>query len=121
MRLGFVLDNDYRTASNNKTIVDLINQESSEFKDIIQIDFVDSFQNFATRSILMLKWVTKMCPHAQYFLKSEDDSFVNIHNIADILNKEPYISEDRFIAGHVKSIEPSLKLPQTVRVINFFD
>lgn len=121
MRLGFVLDNEYLIVSNNKTIVDLIHKESSEFKDIIQIDFLESFQTFTTKSILMLKWVEKMCPHAQYFLKTEDDTFVNVRNIADILNREPCISEDRFIAGHVKSIEPSLMFPQTVRIINFFD
>lgn len=121
MRLGFVLDNDYMIISNNETINDLILQESSEFKDIIQIDFVDSFQTFATKSVLMLKWVAKMCPHAQYFLKTEDDTFVNIRSIAEILNKEPYISEDRFIAGHIKNLEPSLKLPLTVRLFILLD
>lgn len=97
MRLGFVLG-----TTSNRTVDDLVQGESSQFKDIIQADFVDSHKALTTKSILMLKWVAKKCPQAQYFLKTEDDTFVNLENVARILGKEPYISQDKFISGYVQ-------------------
>lgn len=106
LRLGFVVG-----TSTNKTTSDLINKESLEYKDIIQVDYVDSFLQTTTKSILMLKWVAKRCPHAQFFLKAQVDAFVNIETVAGILNTEPFLSQDKFIGGYVKyenSLLPSL-------------
>ncbi|XP_015904382.1 beta-1,3-galactosyltransferase 5 [Parasteatoda tepidariorum] len=96
LRLGFVLG-----TTPNATETELIEQESVTHGDIIQANFEDTYRNLTTKSVLMLKWVSKYCAHAQYFLKADDDTFVNLHEIAKILQKDPYQSQDKFISGYV--------------------
>ncbi|KFM81254.1 hypothetical protein X975_21165, partial [Stegodyphus mimosarum] len=98
MRLGFVLG-----TTSNTTEEQLILQESQRYKDIIQADFEDTYRNLTTKSIVMLKWVAKYCPHSQFFLKADDDTFINVGIIARILGKEPFASKDKFIGGYVHS------------------
>ncbi|GIY37661.1 lactosylceramide 1,3-N-acetyl-beta-D-glucosaminyltransferase, partial [Caerostris extrusa] len=103
MRLGFVLG-----TTSNSTEEDLIMNESEIFGDIIQADFQDTYRNLTTKSVLMLKWVSKHCAHAQYFLKADDDTFVNIHVLTDILQKPPFTEQDKFIGGFIhRGAQPS--------------
>lgn len=98
MRLGFILG-----TTGNQTVANLIREESAEYTDIIQADFEDTYRQLTTKSVLMLKWVARRCPHAQYFLKADDDTFVNVGIIANILGSEPFVSQNKFIGGYVHS------------------
>ena len=107
MRLGFVLG-----TSENQTINDLIYGESLEYGDIIQADFVDSYYHLTIKSVLMLKWVAMRCPHAQYFLKADDDTFVNVGIIANILGTERFLSKEKFIGGYVHTGAQPSRIPE---------
>ncbi|XP_055935986.1 N-acetyllactosaminide beta-1,3-N-acetylglucosaminyltransferase 3-like [Argiope bruennichi] len=103
MRLGFVLG-----TTSNATEETLIMHESEANGDIIQADFQDTFRNLTTKSVLMLKWVSKHCPHAQYFLKADDDTFVNLNVLTDLLKSPPFSEEDKFIGGYIhRGAQPS--------------
>ncbi|GIY75755.1 lactosylceramide 1,3-N-acetyl-beta-D-glucosaminyltransferase [Caerostris darwini] len=103
MRLGFVLG-----TTSNSTEEDLIMNESEIFGDIIQADFQDTYRNLTTKSVLMLKWVSKHCAHAQYFLKADDDTFVNLNVLTDILQKPPFTEQEKFIGGFIhRGAQPS--------------
>ncbi len=52
------------TATNSDTSDELqskINYESEVYDDLIQENFVDSYNNLTLKSILMLKWVKNNC------------------------------------------------------------
>ncbi|CAL1281470.1 unnamed protein product [Larinioides sclopetarius] len=103
MRLGFVLG-----TTSNTTEEDLIMHESEANGDIIQADFQDTFRNLTTKSVLMLKWVSKHCAHSQYFLKADDDTFVNLHVLTDLLKMPPFSEEEKFIGGYIhRGAQPS--------------
>lgn len=103
MRLGFVLG-----TTPNSTEEDLIKNESEIHGDIIQADFQDTYRNLTTKSVLMLKWVSKHCAHAEYFLKADDDTFVNLNVLTDLLQKSPFADEEKFIGGFIhRGAQPS--------------
>ncbi|GFQ72986.1 beta-1,3-galactosyltransferase 4 [Trichonephila clavata] len=103
MRLGFVLG-----TTPNSTEEDLIKNESEIHGDIIQADFQDTYRNLTTKSVLMLKWVSKHCAHAQYFLKADDDTFVNLNVLTSLLQKSPFADEEKFIGGFIhRGAQPS--------------
>ncbi|XP_021358224.1 beta-1,3-galactosyltransferase 1-like [Mizuhopecten yessoensis] len=62
-----------------------INNESKQFSDIVQEDFVDSYRNLSLKSVAMLKWTISYCHRAQYVLKVDDDMFINIPYLIGVL------------------------------------
>lgn len=80
MKLMFLLGNP-----NNVTLQSQIIEESVQYKDIIQEDFIDSYRNLSLKSVALLKWVSLFCNEAKYILKSDDDMFVHIPNLVAIL------------------------------------
>lgn len=77
-----------------------INNEQLLHGDIVEGDFVDSYQNISIKSIIALSWASKFCRHVKYVIKSDDDIFVNLYAIADKIL--PLMShESTSIACHV--------------------
>ncbi|KAG5676379.1 hypothetical protein PVAND_006220 [Polypedilum vanderplanki] len=63
-----------------------INYENEVYGDIIQENFLDSYNNLTLKSILMLKWVTNNCADkVKYIMKSDDDTFINVPNLLHVL------------------------------------
>nr|XP_019544960.2 uncharacterized protein LOC109415532 isoform X1 [Aedes albopictus] len=60
--------------------------ESEVYGDIIQESFVDSYNNLTLKTIMMLKWVTNNCDgRVKYIMKCDDDTFVNVPNLLQVL------------------------------------
>lgn len=55
-----------------------VQSEASIHSDVIQEDFVESFRNLTLKSVFAVKWAAHFCPSADYFLKTDDDMFVNL-------------------------------------------
>ncbi|XP_067648675.1 beta-1,3-galactosyltransferase 1-like [Haliotis asinina] len=77
-----------------------IGEESRKYNDIVQETFVDSYQNLSIKSVAALRWVSSFCHEAKYFLKSDDDMFIHIPNLINLLVKEKY---ERTVLGSVVS------------------
>lgn len=54
-----------------------IEEEGRAHRDIIQVDFVDSYRNLTLKTLTMLHWTLTHCPHAAWLLKSDEDVFIN--------------------------------------------
>ncbi|KAL4231639.1 hypothetical protein ACF0H5_009219 [Mactra antiquata] len=61
--------------------------EKNQYGDIVQADFVDSYNNLTRKVMMGIKWTTKFCPGVRYLLKVDDDSFVHIPNAARVLKR----------------------------------
>ena len=59
--------------------------ESEKYHDIIQEDFIDSYDNLTIKSIMGMKWAALFCSMATYTLKTDDDMFMNIAALEKIL------------------------------------
>lgn len=55
-----------------------VKHESSVYKDILEIDFVDSYYNLTTKILHGLKWVNLYCASVEYVVKADEDVFINI-------------------------------------------
>ncbi|XP_041463751.1 beta-1,3-galactosyltransferase 1-like [Lytechinus variegatus] len=53
-----------------------INKEAAMHGDIVQEDFVDSYENLTIKTVMGLKWVSNYCRHARYVMKNDDDSVI---------------------------------------------
>ncbi|KAM4675854.1 beta-1,3-galactosyltransferase 2-like [Discoglossus pictus] len=52
-------------------------QESSTYHDIIQQDFLDTYYNLTTKTLMAMEWVGRLCPNAIYVMKIDSDMFLN--------------------------------------------
>lgn len=66
-----------------------VEEESGSHGDIVQGDFNESYTNMTLKSLLGLKWVLEFCPSVKYLFKCDDDMFVNIYAIVDLLRQSP--------------------------------
>ncbi|CAH1967052.1 unnamed protein product [Acanthoscelides obtectus] len=63
-----------------------ISSEASEFKDVVQADFVDSYCNITYKHVLALKFAIDKCSNIKYLVKVDDDTFVNTPNLKQFLD-----------------------------------
>lgn len=90
---------------NDIAVQKLIENESNTYKDIIQIDMMDSFRNLTLKMAGMLNWIYENCKLANFVFKVDDDVYVNVHNLAyfvelnrqefNVFGRVPRIESDR--------------------------
>lgn len=61
--------------------------ESQQHQDILQGDFVDSYRNLTLKAIFALGFISKYCSHIKYILKTDDDTFLNLFKVLDVLHR----------------------------------
>lgn len=64
-----------------------IEEENRRHHDIVQGNFIDAYRNLTYKQIMGMKWVATYCPQAEFVLKTDDDSWVDIFQLAEILLK----------------------------------
>ncbi|CAC5390957.1 B3GALT2 [Mytilus coruscus] len=73
-----------------------IQMESNMYKDIIQQNFLDDYQNNTLKTIMGFTWVTTHCSGANYIFFVDDDYIVNIKYVWDHLHRL-YIARKRSV------------------------
>lgn len=64
---------------------DVINLEISEFRDVVQGNFVEHYHNLTYKHVMGLTWATKYCQQAKFVIKMDDDIAVNIFEIRQMI------------------------------------
>lgn len=64
-------------------------QESRTHHDILQSDFLDSYNNLTIKTMVMFEWLSTHCPYTSYAMKVDSDMFLNVPNLVDMLLKAP--------------------------------
>ncbi|XP_018019199.1 beta-1,3-galactosyltransferase 1 [Hyalella azteca] len=78
-----------------------IESEAETYGDIIQEDFRDTYLNLTLKSVMALKWAQSHCVQAQYFMKTDDDIYVNAPKLMAFL-RELSRTRDDYIVGCIK-------------------
>lgn len=86
------------TTVSEKTVV----SENERYRDIVQGNFIDSYKNLTYKLMMGMKWVTSFCPSAKFVLKADDDVFVDIYWIVEILQGR-YRNANRLVLCNVFS------------------
>lgn len=66
-------------------VQDAISMESCLYQDLLQEDFIDSYQNLTYKALGALKWVASFCSGARFVMKADDDAFVNMPLLIETL------------------------------------
>lgn len=102
-RLGKSIKTVFLLASRNTTVSQkTMVSENDRYHDIVQGNFIDSYKNLTYKLMMGMKWVTSYCPSAKFVLKADDDVFVDIYRIVDILRGR-YRNANRLVLCNVFS------------------
>ena len=83
IRRVFILG--YPGGANASELQTQIRAEAETEKDIVQYDFLDAYHNLSYKAIGGLRWISSHCGRAQFVLKTDDDTFVNMFTFVDNL------------------------------------
>lgn len=64
-------------------------EENFSYHDIIQENFLDTYNNLTLKSVMMLKWVISNCNKAKFLMKTDDDMFINVAMLLKTLHSKP--------------------------------
>jgi len=65
----------------------LVQKEHDQYGDVVQGNFVDDYRNLTLKNVMGLKWVARYCPGADFFLKADDDTFIDIGQLKHFLDR----------------------------------
>lgn len=82
----FVIAKHYSLA--NET-VRLVSAESELYDDIILEDFIDVYMNLTVKTAFAMKHFLKYFRHSKYFLKTDDDAYLNVEELYRLIAKSP--------------------------------
>ncbi len=80
IKVFFVMGHQINQTSNSRLV-----KENLYHEDIIVGKFIDSPKNDTLKSLLAMQWVTKNCESAMFYIKTEDNTFLNIPYVARLL------------------------------------
>ena len=77
-----------------------IKRESGQYGDILQEEFVDTYENLTLKSMFALKYVTRHLPNmTEWVMLVDDDSYVNVPSLLSFMES---VSKSNVIIGRVR-------------------
>lgn len=64
----------------------MVNDESVLYGDMIQGNFIDSYDNLTLKTVSMMEWVHDYCSQTPFVLKTDDDMFINIPKLLSFIS-----------------------------------
>lgn len=89
-------------------IQNILKEESGEYKDIIQQEYVDSYHNLTLKTLMGMHWVATFCPNASYVMKTDSDMFVNTEYLIRRLLEPGAPPRQEYFTGYLmKGFKPN--------------
>ena len=60
-----------------------LEEESQEYRDLVQGDFLDNYYNLSYKAIMGNLWVAEFCSQAEFLVKTDDDMFVDMYEVGE--------------------------------------
>nr|XP_034953129.1 beta-1,3-galactosyltransferase 2-like [Zootoca vivipara] len=79
----------------------LLEEESSIHRDIIQQDFLDTYNNLTLKTLMGMEWVSKFCPNATYAVKADSDIFLNVNYMVSQLLQPHLPPKKNYMTGYI--------------------
>lgn len=90
-----------KEAKNYNDVEKKIVVESQQYHDIIQQDYLDTYNNLTLKTLMGLHWVAKYCPQASYIMKTDSDMFVNTEYLVHTLLKPDQPPRKNYFTGYL--------------------
>ena len=78
---------------------DAIDQEASQYNDILHMDHLDSYNNITMSIMNTFNWLHRHCKSIKYILKGDPDSYFNMPKIVHWLSTLPPEKQTRLYHG----------------------
>ncbi|XP_077134904.1 beta-1,3-galactosyltransferase 2-like [Ranitomeya variabilis] len=75
--------------------------ESQTYHDIIQQDYMDTYNNLTLKTLMGLKWVATYCPQIPYVMKTDSDMFVNTEYLINKLLRPDQLPRKSYFTGYL--------------------
>ena len=75
-----------------------VEQEAEAHRDIVRADFTEAYHNLSLKMSFVLHWVATFCPGARHVIKVDQDTFVNLPLLLDVLELLS-AKRSRFVLG----------------------
>lgn len=62
-------------------------KEIDLYGDIIIANFKDTYRNLTLKALYMVEWTSRYCSNARFFMKTDDDVFLNVPLVLDFIAK----------------------------------
>ncbi|XP_040270886.1 beta-1,3-galactosyltransferase 2-like [Bufo bufo] len=79
----------------------LLEEESTIYEDIVQQDFLDTYQNLTLKTLMGMEWVTDFCPNASYVMKVDNDVFLNVNYLVHQLLHPDLSPRTNYVTGYI--------------------
>nr|XP_020647203.1 beta-1,3-galactosyltransferase 2-like [Pogona vitticeps]XP_020647204.1 beta-1,3-galactosyltransferase 2-like [Pogona vitticeps]XP_020647205.1 beta-1,3-galactosyltransferase 2-like [Pogona vitticeps] len=79
----------------------LLEEESSIYRDIIQQDFLDTYNNLTLKTLMGMEWVSTFCPNASYVMKADTDIFLNVGYMVSQLLQPHLPPKKDYMTGYI--------------------
>ncbi|EAT48595.1 AAEL000383-PA [Aedes aegypti] len=97
IRTVFVLG---RPATANRRLQSLIDLEYSNYRDIVQGDFVDAYFNNTIKTMMGFRWAVSYCPRAKFYMFADDDFYISSKNLLKYV-RNPLPRDVKLFSGFV--------------------
>ncbi|KAM4023470.1 LOW QUALITY PROTEIN: beta-1,3-galactosyltransferase 2 [Anomaloglossus baeobatrachus] len=85
----------------NGYIEQAIVDESRQYHDIIQQEYLDTYYNLTIKTLMGMNWVATYCPHVPYVMKTDSDMFVNTEYLINKLLKPDQPPRSNYFTGYL--------------------
>ena len=84
LRIAFLVG---KSKSKENAFTNIFLDEVKQYQDLFVLDQEDTFHYLAVKGIYGLHIATHLCPKARYVMKTDDDMFINMFTLLDILSQ----------------------------------
>lgn len=85
----------------------MLEAESQRYHDIIQQNFLDTYNNLTLKTLMGMNWVAIHCPQAGYVMKTDTDMFINTeYLIYKLLRPELELKKNYFTGYIIRGAVP---------------
>lgn len=78
----------------NRTIEQMLKKEQNKYDDLVRGNFIDTYRNLTYKHVMGYKYILHYCATVNFILKSDDDAFLNIFEIIDLLSLNGTLNEN---------------------------
>ncbi|XP_075038757.1 beta-1,3-galactosyltransferase 2 [Mixophyes fleayi] len=75
--------------------------ESRQYHDIIQQEYLDTYYNLTIKTLMGMNWVATYCPNIPYVMKTDSDMFVNTEYLINKLLKPDQTPRTNYFTGYL--------------------
>uniref|UniRef100_A0A8C2G9I5 Hexosyltransferase n=1 Tax=Cyprinus carpio TaxID=7962 RepID=A0A8C2G9I5_CYPCA len=73
------------SGNDEETLQEQLRNESQQYKDLLQSNFLDSYKNLTIKTMMMMEWLSRNCQQASFAVKVDADVLLNMNNLINML------------------------------------